>query len=577
MKSNYIKSKCKQNKVVEFSFKIEDKYNDPYNQVEVDAVFLTPQNNEMIVPSFWAGKNIWKVRYSSELVGKHKFIIKSKDKKIIKTEDISGEVNIFEYNGNNKLYKHGPIRISENKRHLIHKDGTPFFWLGDTWWYVFNGKVKYPGDFKKITLDRVKKGFTVVQLVAGFYPDRNYAAELYRDKGILDEVSLNEKGQYPIDREFKTLNPSFFDMADLKIDHLAERGIVPCIFSSWGYFLYLIGLDGMKKFWRYLVARWGAYPVVWCVAGEVNLTVINQKFDKDSADELAKNWEEIAIYLRQIDPYKRLMTVHPCPIDGSSYSSRDVFRDSSIIDIDMLQTGHGNDLCLHVENLERSLSTKEVKPVINGEVCYEGIAGMYWQDTQRFLFWTHILCGAAGHTYGSSPVVPFADEKMVYKDFFGNDDTWKIGAYYYKGSSQLGLAKRLFEKFEWFKFQPHPEWVSPNWKEGRFFPYCSGIPGVVRIIYIPPSLMGRSEKISLGYGTFRILGVEKDIDYIAYYFNPRTGNVQEKINIEPSDDGGWIVPARGYPSDRYFVFPNLSDWVLVMENKKNIAYPIYNE
>jgi len=24
----------------------------------------------------------------------------------------------------------------------------------------------------------------------------------------------------------------------------------------------------MKRHWRYLVARWGAYPVVWCLAGE---------------------------------------------------------------------------------------------------------------------------------------------------------------------------------------------------------------------------------------------------------------------------------------------------------------------
>ena len=29
------------------------------------------------------------------------------------------------------IFKHGPLQVSENKRFLVHKDGTPFFWLGD--------------------------------------------------------------------------------------------------------------------------------------------------------------------------------------------------------------------------------------------------------------------------------------------------------------------------------------------------------------------------------------------------------------------------------------------------------------
>lgn len=42
-----------------------------------------------------------------------------------------------------------------------------------------------------------------------------------------------------------------------------------------------------------------------------------------------------------------------------------------------------------------------VKPVINGEVCQEGIAGSSWEDVQRFLFWSHLLSGSAGHGYGA--------------------------------------------------------------------------------------------------------------------------------------------------------------------------------
>jgi hypothetical protein len=32
------------------------------------------------------------------------------------------------------------------------------------------------------------------------------------------------------------------------------------------------GLDMVKRHWRNLVARYAAYPVVWCAAGEATMT-----------------------------------------------------------------------------------------------------------------------------------------------------------------------------------------------------------------------------------------------------------------------------------------------------------------
>ena len=31
-----------------------------------------------------------------------------------------------------------PIKVSENRRFFVKADGTPFFWLGDTAWSIFN-------------------------------------------------------------------------------------------------------------------------------------------------------------------------------------------------------------------------------------------------------------------------------------------------------------------------------------------------------------------------------------------------------------------------------------------------------
>ncbi len=65
--------------MAEFSFRSRKKYADPFSEVEVSAVFIDPEGNERVVPSFWAGGNLWRVRYSSQLVGKHHFATKCSD------------------------------------------------------------------------------------------------------------------------------------------------------------------------------------------------------------------------------------------------------------------------------------------------------------------------------------------------------------------------------------------------------------------------------------------------------------------------------------------------------------------
>ena len=43
-------------------------------------------------------------------------------------------------------------------------------------------------------------------------------------------------------------------------------------------------------------------------------------------------------------------------------------------------------------------------PVLIGEVCYEGIQEASRQEVQRFMFWSALLSGTAGHTYGANGI-----------------------------------------------------------------------------------------------------------------------------------------------------------------------------
>src|ERR1700686_2125397 len=119
--------------VQEWSFTSGKTYTDPFNQVELDVIFTDPQSKEHRAPSFWAGEQTWKVRFSAASPGKYVFRTVSNDAANPDLHDRRGEVVVSEYKGDNPLLKHGPVRIAADHLHFEHEDGTPFFWLGDTW------------------------------------------------------------------------------------------------------------------------------------------------------------------------------------------------------------------------------------------------------------------------------------------------------------------------------------------------------------------------------------------------------------------------------------------------------------
>ena len=52
----------------------------------------------------------------------------------------------------------------------------------------------------------------------------------------------------------------------------------------------------MKQHWRYLIARWGAYPVMWCLAGEGTMPYyLSKTHDADAAMQ-KHGWTELARY-----------------------------------------------------------------------------------------------------------------------------------------------------------------------------------------------------------------------------------------------------------------------------------------
>ncbi len=533
-----------QNTATQWSYDSGRSYADPFNDVTLDALVVDPAGVERRVPGFWHGGQTWTFRYASPRVGRHTFRTVCSDAGNLALHDQTGVVEIAPYRGTNPLMVHGPLRMAADRRHFEHADGAPFFWLADTWWMGFCRRLSWPEGFATLTADRVAKGFTVAQLVAGLYPDM----------GPDDERGANEAG-LAWEPGFGRINPAYFDLADLRLAHLVRAGIAPCIVGSWGYYVAFAGSDVLRRHWRYLIARWGAYPVVWCAAGEALMRYYVAGADDASGsqwtdDALRDFWSDLIRHIRATDPFGRPVTIHPTVFGHEQVS------DPALLDLDMLQTGHSGFPTLSdtVDRLETALAHEPRLPVLVDEANYEGILESSREEMQRFLFWSALLSGAAGHTYGANGLWQAGSHVEPYgpspHGTSWGEATWEE-AMRLPGSGQVGIGKRLLERYAWQQFEPHPEWIEPHHVPGdRHQPYAAGIADGVRVFFIPATAIW-----TVWSGQARLQNLDTSAVYRAFWFDPKTGKEYPISEVRPDAAGTCGLPRP----------PIFQDWVVVIE------------
>jgi hypothetical protein len=466
--------------------------------VDVDVIFSNGKQ-EWKIPTFWDGGKTWKVRFAASEKGEYTYRAVATDQ-ANKGLNVTGlKLTVSGYTGDNSLYKHGKFSVSQNGRHFEHADGTPFLWLGDTWWKCLAKRLTWEG-FQELATDRKKKGFSVVQIVAGPYPDEEPFEPMWE----------NEGGHPYKNQEFTVLNPEYWKYADRRLQHLVDTGLAPAIVGAWGRAdcnaMKHVGVQGLKRHWRYLIARYGAYPVFWILGGELHN---NTKWGEGT-------WGDVGRYVREIDPYHTPITAH----SGSGRRGKE--GDKHIIDYDMIGGSHNEGVAIGgaVKGVISTYAKNPPMPVLVGETLYEGHMQFGFQYVQRNMFWQYMLSGAAGHTYGAAGIwhASVEGDPGCASSCFGGRKTydwttWREGMNY-PGSTQIGIGKKLLEQYPWHRFEPHPEWA----EKGSF---ASGIPGEVRFIYQP------RRNIYNWKGTV-VKQLESDVEYKVFYFDPATGRRFDK-------------------------------------------------
>jgi hypothetical protein len=118
-------------------------------------------------------------------------------------------VNVSPYRGDHPLYRHGFLKVSDNRRHLAYGDGTPFLWLGDTAWAAPQRASEE--EWEAYIGDRTAKHFTVIQVG----PASEWA-------GLTDR-----RGEKPFtDKACSQWNPAYWQAFEQKVQRANEQGLV---------------------------------------------------------------------------------------------------------------------------------------------------------------------------------------------------------------------------------------------------------------------------------------------------------------------------------------------------------------
>jgi hypothetical protein len=527
-----------QNQVIEWSYQSTKVYENPFADISVYASISTPEGNSITIPGYWAGGQVWSFRFSTPSTGKYGFTTLCSDPDNSGLHQQEGEIRVVRYQGDNPLYLHGPLKISTDHRHLVHQDGTPFFWLADSWWHGMTSRFKWPEDFKMLTADRKEKGFSVIQFAIGFPCDI----------APFDPRGQNEAGD-PWDTAMTTINPAYFDLVDHRIAWLVKEGIVPNIVGAWGYYIKWMGVERMRQHWKYLIARYGAYPVTWTLCGESTLAWYDD-LGEDWETERKKFrqwWSLVAGFIQVGDPYDRILTVHPGP---GTFDGKPPINDMNLIDMVMLQSGHDGFFTIPraVGAVPEAMATYPNKPVLHGEVCFEGMKGSSWEDVQRVLFWSNMLQGTCGYSYGVEGIWQFNTEEQLFGPSPGGNTwgnvPWEV-AFGYSGSRQVGKGKMILEKFEWWKLEPDQDLVRHEHTDA-FGPYSARIGDEFIFVYIhrPPAR----------WRQYWVQGMKAGREYQLIFYDPITGDQYDRGTVASSEKGEFLVPD----------VPISQDWVVVL-------------
>lgn len=423
-------------------------HTEPFQTVDLTAVFIAPDGERFTVPGFWNGGREWRVRFAPNLAGVWSYQTTCSATNDTGLHNRTGEFLCTAPVGGRRFSQHGPVEIARDGRHLIHDDLTPFFWLADTAW---NGALlSTDEDWAHYLRTRAGQKFTAVQWVT-----TQWRAAPTGD--------LNGQPAFTGTDRIKP-NLEYFARLDRKARMVADAGLLnaPVLLWSIGGGAdpkvnpgFSLPEDQAIKLARYMVARWQALPVVWFLPG-----------DGDYRGDKAERWKRIG---RAVfgDIHHAPTSLHP----GGRHWNLPEFQNEDWLDIVGYQSGHGDDdstlRWIYDGPPARDWSKEPPRPFINLEPAYENHIAYQSKkphtagSVRAAICWSLLNAPTAGVSYGGHGVWGWDDGSGPPTDHAGSGTPlpWRE-ALLMPAAAQLQHIAGVFTDIDFWKLRPAPQMLT---------------------------------------------------------------------------------------------------------------------
>lgn len=437
----------------------------------------------------------------------------------------------------------GPLKVSDNGRFLVHADGSPFFYLGDTAWELFHRTTREESDL--YLKDRAAKGFTVIQAVALAELDGLDTPNSYGHRPLINN-DPSRPDTKPGPRN------DYWDYVDEIIKKAEAYGLYIGLLPTWGdkwnrkwgVGPEVFTPENAEVYGEWLGRRYKDSPnLIWILGGD-------RPVENDAHKQIIR---VTARGLKRGDGGAHLMTFHPTGGQGSSVP----FHDEDWLDFNMRQNGHTPEFNPRYEMTRADYDRTPVKPVLDGEPIYEDhpisfkakeFGHSVAADVRRPLYW-NLFTGAFGHTYGHHSVwqmwlpgrSPVNNPLMPWTEALNAP-----------GAVQMGYGRRLIESRPFLTRIPDDSVIveadPPSAVPGaglKRYAATRDSEGSYAMVYVPT---GRSFKVRMEKVRGR--------NVVAWWFDPRTAAALRIGEYPNAGEREFTPPTRG---------ENL-DWVLVLDD-----------
>jgi len=575
--------------IKEIVLSAQNDYENPYKEVECWMQLKGPGFDRRIY-GFWDGGSTFKVRVAAIKAGNWSWESGSNQPDDSGLNNKKGSFEAIEWTEEEKQEnpnRRGFIHSSADGHSLQYNDGTPFFFISDTWWasstwrYPLTGKAPDPNwkpgpeglSFENVVNYRKKQGYNMVAMISCF---PNWAADehpsvIVDEKGIGIRQSWekfgtptakdmhDELGNRPFAlynggpmANFDQINPEYFKSLDKKFDYLDSVGFAPFLETvrrdhgpSWK--AYFDWPNSFVRYIQYVVARYGAYNLIFS-PGHLDWFPPIHTLSADEFNEAFVVWYEKYGQL----PYGQPVTTL---INGGTHTR--IGKGDKVPWLTMHSVGNNPRNHGFYPMLEEQFEIG--KPAANLEPYYTGWprkivdeiaeAGSdrdnYFGRTQA---WGSVLSGGlAGHIYGTGAY----DGSTVGEECGSRVYIWD--ALNYPAGEQVGYLRKFIES-EGAKFQEldlaSDKLIPRKSKNSKEF----GLDGW--------SFMMQTADKQLSMLYFEnaceiphIKGFSPNSQYTLFWFNPITGEWLKKQSVNSNENGE--INLEKFPDNQII---SVQDW-----------------